>query len=519
MTVSPPQRSQHSQRMEPGRTVLVATWIVIAVALALLWTQYLDVKRSYYDDTFIYLHLAQNAIESGTWQYFPIVDRPALVASSPLRAIVVTVATALAWPITGGERSLQSAAIILPLSGIVTALLFLPFWWHDRRRYAVLLAPYALLAATLDAVVEFEAGLIYWWVATIIRDYAEQRESRATAVAAALGPFVRPDIAIIGLLSLLLAHRSRNDRMRPLLRGWFVATVALTAMWAAIALLFGVWPIPTTYWTKGALPNLFENAFMVSFFIERIGSVALNVAPWGDRSLSNALGLLWLMLVVMIAAQSRAFTSWRLIALLGAATFLISRTPSNYWWYYQNALVAFVAVAVAALVIRQTATRAASIALALSVLLVIVPSRALREPDNAWHFDKPSRAQGYQAMARTFASDGSIELPGLGRGYLNNPEIGITSYFGGHNAWIWDAGGLAQAHPDASRSALRHAYPKRLRELPQADLARLTQGRAELPLFTAWATESRDPGYDSKGNCKHMVFDRAVCVSDVRGWR
>ncbi|MGL5003825.1 MAG: hypothetical protein ACRDAM_12870, partial [Casimicrobium sp.] len=66
---------------------------------------------------------------------------------------------------------------------------------------------------------------------------------------------------------------------------------------------------------------------------------------------------------------------------------------------------------------------------------------------------------------------------------------------------------------------LRYFYPKRLRELPQADAARLAGVRNDLPLFIAWATESRDPAYDVHGKCKHMLHDRAICVSDVRGWR
>jgi hypothetical protein len=514
-------QSASSEAIQPrvSPALLIAALIVSVIAFVLLFTQYLDVKRSYYDDTFIYLHLAQNAIESGTWQYFPVVDRPALVASSPLRALVLTAATAIAWPMTGGERSLAAAAIVLPVSALITALLFLPFWWQDRRRYVILLAIYMLLAASLDAVVEFEAGLLYWWIATIIRDYAERRTTRSSAVAAAIGPFIRPDVALIGLLALLIAHRSRRDRILALMRGWFVATCVLVLAWSATATFMGVWPIPTTYWTKAALPTLFDNVFMVSFFVERVGSVALGVAPWGDRSIANALGLFWIALAVIIAAQTRAFSGGWLIALLGFAILLLMKTPSNYWWYYQNALVAFVAIAAAVIVTQRGGLHTASIALVSTVLLVAVPSRALREPEMLWHFEKDSRVQGYVAMARTFSADGSIDLPGVGRGYLINPEIGITSYFGGRNAWIWDTGGLAQAHPDAIKSGLRRFYPRRLRELPETDLARLSQGRADLPVFVAWATESRAPGYDLHGNCKHMLFDRAVCVSDVRKWR
>ncbi len=504
----------------PKRLQIAISLIVVAVAIILLWIHYHDVKRSYFDDTFIYLHVAQNAVEFGTWQYFPIVDRPALLASSPLKAIVLTTATLIAWPFTGGERSLAAAATILPITAFITPLFFLPFWWRDTTRFAQLLVPYALLAVALDAVVEYEAGLIYWWIATVIRDFVEHKRDRGAAFAVALGPFVRPDIALIGLFALVLAHQSRGDKLRSLFRNWVIAGLLLAIGWALICFAFDVWPIPTTYWTKAALPKLFDTSFMVTFFVERMGEVVLGASPWRSRSFANALGLLWVVLIVVIAARSAALAQWRVVALLLFVVLLISRTPANFWWYYQNAFVAFVAVAVILLAMqRANNARVACIVLSLTAIAVVVPSRALREPNISWHFERQSRVQGYLAMARTFAPNGTIELPGLGRGFLHNPEIGITSYFGGRNAWIWDGGGLAQAQPDAMKSLLRYFYPKRLRELPQADAARLAGARTDIPLFIAWATDSRDPAHDVSGKCSHMLYERAICVSGVRTWK
>jgi hypothetical protein len=511
---------ESSAATSTSRWLVALSIVTTLIGLALLWPQYVTIKRSYFDDTFIYLHVAQNAVELGTWQYFPNTERPALVASSPLKAIVLTLATAIAWPFTGGERSLAAAGIVLPIAAMITPLLFLPFWWRDRRRFLLLLAPYALLAAALDAVVEFEAGLIYWWIATIIRNFVERKDDRMTHVAVVLGPLVRPDVGVIGLLALLLAHQSRADRLPRVLHNWIVASLAAAIVWSLICWAFGVWPIPTTYWTKAALPKLFDSSFMVTFFVERMGSVALGVAPWASRSFASALALFWIAMILIIVSRSQALGRWRAPLLVGFVVLLLSRTPANFWWYYQNALVAFVAIALAVLVTqRDAAARAACWALVITVIAVVVPSRSLREPQIMWHFDTPSRAQGYLSMARTFAPDGTIELPGLGRGYLNSLEIGITSYFGGRNAFIWDNAGLAQAQPDALKSKLRFFYPARLRELPDKDVERLAKDRPDVQLFVAWAMESRDPKSDVHGNCKHMLFDRAVCVSDVRKWR
>jgi hypothetical protein len=54
--------------------------------------------------------------------------------------------------------------------------------------------------------------------------------------------------------------------------------------------------------------------------------------------------------------------------------------------------------------------------------------------------------------------DGSYELAGIGNVFIKNPEIGMTSYFSGDKAWLWDSGGLAQPLPDplVQNSSLRH---------------------------------------------------------------
>jgi hypothetical protein len=488
--------------------------IVAGVTLTIM--QYMQVKRSFFDDTFIYLNVAQNAIEFGAWQYFPNTDRAALVASSPLRAIALTMATGVAWPFTGGERSLHAAAIILPLSALITALLFSPFWLRDKQRFLWLCVPYVFLAATLDSISEFEAGLIYWWVLTVMRDYAERRHTLLSATAVILGPLVRPDIAIIGIMILLLSHQSRGDSLLPILRRWVIAAIPIAVFWVALCSALQVWPIPTTYWTKAALPKLFDSSFMVSFFFERMGRGALGVAPWYSQSLANALALSWTVLIVVIAARSNALQQWRLVVVAVFVILLLSRTPANFWWYYQNALVAFIAIALAIWILFiDTRSRTACAVLLLSVFACLLPSKVLREPNIMWHFDQPSRVQGYLAMAKTFAIDGTIELPGLGRGYLINPEIGITSYFGGRNAWIWDVGGLAQAQPDAARSVLRYFYPQKLRELPVADLKRLAASKQEVTLFTAWATENRNVTNEAQGKCARLLFDGAVCVTGI----
>jgi hypothetical protein len=495
---------------------LVATLLLLCF-VALTVVQYRYVKNSYFDDTFIYLHVAQNGVESGSWRYFPNSERPALVASSPLRIIALTIATAIAWPLTQGERSLDATAVVLPLSALVTALLFLPFWWRDRWRYLLLCIPYAALAATLDAISEFEAGLIYWWLATVVRDFVERRTDRQSDLCVALGPLIRPDLALIAIPALLLALQSRGDALLARIRNWFALGLVLFAMWWLICSAFGVWPIPTTYWTKAALPNLFASDYMSSALTRNLGGVLVGVFH-GYAALASGLGLLLFSLCLISAARSPAFAGWRIALLLAWIALLLSRIPANYFWYYQNALVAAIAIAIGCLIYARRSTANVTWALLVATTFVALFSfRALRDPDIPWHFERPSRVQGYLAMARTYAADGTIELPGLGRGYLENPEIGITAYFGGRNAWILDSAGLAQAHEQALSSPLRYFYRGRLRKPPEADLDTIARSRTEVSVFVAWALDDRDPAKTKY--CQYVVFDGSVCVSEIRQLR
>jgi hypothetical protein len=491
--------------------------LTLCVAVVLMFVQYISVKHSYFDDTFIYLHIAQNAVESGTWQYFPNTERPALLASSPIRIVALTIATFIAWPLTLGARTLESAALILPLSAIVTCFVFLPFWWRDRWRFLLFAVPYFLFAATFEAIAEFEAGLLYWWIVTIVRDYVERVDTRLASFAVVIGIFIRPDVAIVVLTALSLAYGSRGQLDRRRLMRWTIAGLVLAIAWLTLSSLFGVWPLPTTYWTKGALPKLFDSSQMISFLSPRLGESAFG--SWRQAiSVSAAISIAWLAFLVAVAAQSRAFAGWRLLVLFVVTILLLSRLPANYHWYYQNMWISGAALALTLWVCVPVASaahaRQASI-IALVVLSVSIPlaGRLLRDSGLPWDFARPTRAQGYLAMAKTFDRAGTIELPGLGRGYLKNPELGITAYFGGRNSWIWDSAGLAQPHPDARNGKLQSLYRKRLHKPPTEDIAKLSEGHAAFPIFEVWALDNRDP--TAHAQCRYVVFDGSVCVSNI----
>jgi hypothetical protein len=130
--------------------------------------------------------------------------------------------------------------------------------------------------------------------------------------------------------------------------------------------------------------------------------------------------------------------------------------------------------------------------------------------------DAPSRAQGYQYLAARAVGDGTYDLPGIGAVFIKNPEIGMTSYFSGDRAWIWDGAGLAQPLNDrkVTRSALRYFFPRRLRETAFTDGEQLAQ-RAGRPLrvVEVWAMEDRNFDAARKA-CRYVIEEGAICAND-----
>jgi hypothetical protein len=507
----------------PRKLVWWAAWVACGMAFALAAHHYAVVKHGFFDDVFIYLHIARNAVESGTWQYFPVVDRGALLASSPLKLVLLTFATAVANVVGFGGRSLDDAQVVLLLAGLFGWLLFLPSWRGRTGQYAVAGVVYFLSATALASAFDFEGGLLFLWVFTLAMLLSRDDARRGLAVVLPLGGLIRPDLALLVYIGVLaLAATEASVRRRLLAMRWELLLVAPVA-WVVVALAFSVYPVPITYWTKAAIPNLVEQASFLERMFERIGAVLAAPGVLSSRS-ATTIGVAFILL-----GLAATLPRCRQAALVGtgvvvAAIALFSRMPASFWWYYDNLVLVVMAQLLANVLLSDAtepgAGRAISAALVIGVLALAVGTKGLRDQPGIWSLAQQDsgRAKGYLFLARNAVGDGSVTLPQLGRVLIKNPELGITSYFTGKGAWIWDGAGLAQPLdiPEVRRSALRYAYPPSLRFDASVDAQTLVDRAGQpLPVVEAWAMEDRD--FDkARKVCQHVIVEGALCVNPFR---
>lgn len=511
------------------------TGALAALALVVaLFASHASMQRrtDLFDDAFIYLHTSQNAIESGTWRYYPLSDRPALLASSPVRIAVLTVANAITWASGQRERSLATAKATLWCSALVGFALFAPWWRGHWRAYAALGAAYFWLATGLSGITSFEGGLLLLWAATAMRGVATApRIDAGLATLLWLGPLIRIDMALVllPLLALLASERGLLADRRAVLARLVATGLALAAAWIGLCLALGVHPVPATYLTKSTMPFLFEDATFLQKLLERAAaSLTLESGAWA-RGLTAMAAVLMLAGLAGRAAQVPAVTPaatdpWRLlrqglrIGVPLAVAFALFRTmPANSWWYYENALLSLVGLAWGWALARDAGSRSRMLCVAgiVTVLALFAP-RTSEHGHLPWSWDpaRDGRTPGYLALAQRALGDGRYDVPGVGPAIIKGPEIGIIAYFSGASAYQWDTAGLAQAPEDAAlgKSPLRLAYPRRFLASGRAESLRLGLPPGDIAVASVWAIGAADVAA-ARGKCNHVDAVAQLCIN------
>jgi hypothetical protein len=493
-----------------------------AASLALLTWYYLSLRSAFFDDVFISLHIARNGADHWTWQYFVLMNRPALLGSSPLKIFLLTIAAKITTILGFTGRTFFNAKLVLIVYAPLSWAIWYPFWKKRIAAFACIGAIYFTCALCLDAAVDFEGGLLFCWVATVALLVGEpENHVHKLGWAIPLGFLIRPDAAIpvVAATAVILGGRVLwRIFLAALARG-----AALGIIWSVLCWLMHVWPIPVTYWVKAALPTLTEEKLMIEVFFERLGLVAAS-RLLNSSAAATLLGVVFVLSFVLVTVRDgRA----RLAGFAAVVTsgLLLLHVPSGFWWYYQNDIMVLIGVAMGLLarhrlseVILTSGIRPVG-AFVLAAMLTLLAGKAFVDGPTGWRMDAPSRGQAYAYIGSKAMGDGSYELAGIGNVFIKNPEIGMTSYFSGDKAWLWDSGGLAQPLPDplVQNSTLRHFFPERLRETALTDV-KILASRAHKPLrvVDVWAMDDRDFAKARK-KCRYVIEEGAVCSNDFLG--
>jgi hypothetical protein len=499
--------------------VHLPAWLAFAAAFAFCAHYYFDLKQGLFDDTYIYLAIARNALDHGTWQYYPgIVEREALLASSPARILLLTAAAAASKLLGHGGRTLFDANLTLLLSGLVTWAVFAPFWRGKMVAYAWIGAIMSVLAVAMDTVFEFEGGLLLLWMATLVMLAMEpEKNQRAIAWLLPVAPLIRPDLTLPVLVLIAVHLGMEQGRLVALAKAMRVPVAVLAGTWILVCALLDVWPVPVTYWGKAALPFMFEDSSMLSKLLERLGGTLLldfHLPRAGFAAVGGALVLATL--AALGLGQPRIH--WRaIVAMTLVYALMFARMPSNFMWYYQNVVSLAVGLALGRAFAPTAWTPQRVVAAAGSALLLacFLAGRVPNDGPWQWRLTSQSRAQGYLALSLASTGHGTFELPEVGEFILRNPEIGMLSYYSTQPIFQWDSAGLAQPldHPKVKRSPMRHFYPKALRRTAATDAQQIVDRIGKpLPVLAAWSMDNRDYAAARKA-CRWVIPHRALCIN------
>lgn len=489
---------------------LVGALCLLAVSMLLASGFFLYKNTSYFDDSFIYLHMAANIVEQGTARYFPITGSALLLSSSPLRLLTLVPGFAVLQAFGIPLRTLDAAKFNFLCSGFIAFLCFVPFWGNRLKLYILTGVAFFLLGACLDTLFLMEGGVLYFSLLTLIKLLCERSDKYAVVGVAVLAVGLsRPEIGAAATLSTVLVYWKDRNALVRFFTGLVVAFVAYCLLMAAL----GVYPIPSTVWSK---------------------QVTGKLKLFSDKSLIQVLPTN----IAQMMGLRHAWAGWLLIALPAALSLLLKRgaipilaalavlivvaisMPGSFVWYSENFMIALfvLAVVVAIEIYRRNM---APLALVLSALLSIAFILTLftnfaKDREYPWNDGSPGYL-AYETVGKSAVGDGKFLL----KQYSDTPirvrmcEIGLVSYFSGPNSWIDDLCGLVQIGnlPGASKSLLRFIYPPSFGENGDDQLKRF-QDNATTPVVDVWALRNKEEIEGAAAKCKFA--DRMFCINPYK---
>ena len=489
---------------------LIATSCAFTFSILLACGFFLFKKTAYLDDSFIYLHMAANIVEMGTARYFPIADSGMLLSSSPLRLLTLVPGFLILDAFNIPLRTIEAARFAFLCSGFVAFLFFSPFWTNRIRVYLLCGTAFFLLSASLDTLFLMEGGVLFLSLFTFIKLLNERADNHfGMGLAVLLVGLSRPEIGVVATISTALIYFSKPRVLARIMLGLAVGFLAYSALMLAL----GVYPIPSTIWSKlvtGRL-RLFTDKTLIEVLPMSIAQIIGLSSSWVG----------WV-LIGLPAAISPALSRGAIPVLSALSLLLIiaMSMPGNFVWYSENVLIALLAILMA-VTIELFRKRLTSISILLGMALLLTFSLTLvanfgKNKNYPWNENSPAYL-AYQEVGRSSIGDGKYVIDR----YSSEPvrirmcEIGIVSFFSGPNSWIYDVCGLIQIGnlKGASRSWLRFFYPPSFRETGDDQLMRFKDNQTT-HVIDVWALRSKEEAAGAIGKCK-FVDDR-LCINEYK---
>lgn len=489
---------------------LIAASCALAFSMLLASGFFLFKKTAYFDDSFIYLHMAANILEMGTARYFPIAESWMLLSSSPLRLLTLVPGFFILEIFNTPLRTIEAAKFAFLCSGFVAFLCFLPFWTNRLKAYLLLGTAFFLLSTSLDTLFLMEGGVLFLSLFTLAKLLNERTGNHfAIGIAVLLVGLSRPEIGVVATISTALIYFSQPKVLARIMLGLFVGFLAYWALMLAL----GVYPIPSTIWSKQITGKL-------KLFTDK------NLIEILPMSIAQIIGLSWSWVGWVLIGLPAAFSlvlSRGAIPILSAISLLLIiaiSMPGNFVWYSENFLIALLAI-MAVVTIEIYRRRMTKIAIPLGVVLLLTFSLTLfanfgKNKNYPWNENSPGYL-AYQEVGKSSVGDGKYVISR----YSNEPvrvrmcEIGIVSFFSGPNSWIYDVCGLIQIGnlKGASKSWLRYFYPSSFGETGDDQLARLKDNQTT-HVIDVWALHSKEEAAGAVGKCKFV--DDLFCINQYR---
>ncbi len=179
--------------------------VLLILGVIMIWVHaawfVLQKKSGFLDDAYIYLHLANNVLETGTARFFPLAESWALLASSPLRLLILVPAVFLSR-LLADPRSVEAARMAFLLSGPLTGFLFLPFFRKRLHLWGLGLFGSGVLAVCTESALQMEGLLLFWIVLILARFQGSTLENKPGRLGLLLGMLLltRPEYGLPALV-------------------------------------------------------------------------------------------------------------------------------------------------------------------------------------------------------------------------------------------------------------------------------------------------------------------------------